>query len=80
MIVVIIFVVGFFAINPNGPLNFYQAIVALSLASIVTSIIFALNTYPGYLVGVPFAAQVRSSFGIKGSIIATIARSIFRYL
>jgi len=76
MIVVMIFAVGFFAINPNGPLNVNQAIVALALASLVCGVIFALNAFPGYLEGVPFAAQARSSFGVKGANIATIARSI----
>jgi NCS1 family nucleobase:cation symporter-1 len=76
MIVVMVFAVGFFAVNPNGPLNLNQAIVSLALASVVIAVLFVLNAFPGYLHGVPFAAQVRSSFGTKGANIATIARSI----
>ena len=76
MIVVMIFAVGYFAIHPYGPLNVTQAIVALVLSSLFCGGLFALNAYPGYRKGVPYAVQVRSSFGIRGAKIATIIRSL----
>jgi len=76
MIVVMMFAVGFFAIYPNGKVNFIQAIVALALASIVCGFLFVLNGYPGYKSGIPYAVQCRSSFGTKGAKIATVIRSL----
>lgn len=76
MIVVMIFAVGFFAIHPYGPLNVTQALVALVLSSLFCGILFALNAYPGYRKGVPYAVQARSSFGVRGAKIATIIRSL----
>jgi NCS1 family nucleobase:cation symporter-1 len=76
MIVVMIFAVGFFAIHPYGPLNVTQALVALVLSSLFCGVLFALNAYPGYRKGVPYAVQARSSFGVRGAKIATIIRSL----
>ncbi|MBN2324486.1 MAG: cytosine permease [Spirochaetes bacterium] len=76
MIVVMIFAVGFFAIHPYGPLNVTQALVALVFSSVFCGVLFALNAYPGYRKGVPYAVQARSSFGVKGAKIATIIRSL----
>jgi len=76
MIVVMMFAVGFFAIYPNGKINFIQAVVALALASIVCGFLFVLNAFPGYKAGIPYVVQCRSSFGIKGAKIGTIIRSL----
>jgi len=76
MIVIMIFAVGYFAIHPYGPLNVTQALVALVLSALFCGGLFALNAYPGYRKGIPYAVQARASFGVKGAKIATIIRSL----
>lgn len=77
LIVIQMFAVAFFAVHPHGVLNVYQAVLATFLGGgVILSTLFALNGFPGYRRGIPYAVQVRSSFGIRGAKLATLLRII----
>jgi len=76
VIVLMTFATSYFAIYPLGVLNFTQVVVATALAAVAVGLLFAVNAFPGYKKGIPYAVQARSSFGVKGAKIATILRSL----
>ncbi|MCI1590089.1 NCS1 family transporter [Heyndrickxia oleronia] len=57
-------------------LNIYQTFLAGIIAIAIISTIFALNDRLGYKTGIPYVAQLRMSFGIKGTIISSLLRGI----
>lgn len=76
MIVVQSFAVAFFAIYPQGALNLIQAVLAVGISAFVVSLFFVFNGFPGYETGIPFAAQTRSSFGVRGANIPNFMRAL----
>lgn len=66
--------IAFFAIYPQGNLNLMQVIVASFIGSSVLAGFFILNGFPGYKDGIPFAAQTRAAFGIRGANIPNYLR------
>lgn len=76
LIVVQAFAVAFFAVYPQGSLNLLQATLATALGAAIVTVFFILNGFPGYEEGIPFVAQTRSAFGVKGSIIPNYLRII----
>lgn len=68
------FATAFFAVYPQGPLNVLQAVVAMIIGAVTSAIFFVLNGKWGYEKGIPFVAQSRAAFGIRGSIIPNIVR------
>lgn len=76
MIVVQSFAVAFFAIHPQGALNLVQAVIAVGVSAFVIALFFVFNGLPGYETGIPFSAQTRSSFGVRGANIPNFMRAI----
>ncbi len=57
-------------------MNWWQALLTISLGNIIVLIPMLLNAHAGTRYGVPFPVFVRSSFGVKGAIVAAIARAL----
>lgn len=76
LIVVQAFAVAFFAVYPQGNLNLFQATLATGIGAAVVTLMFIFNGFPGYEKGIPFVAQTRSAFGIRGSVIPNYLRII----
>jgi nucleobase:cation symporter-1, NCS1 family len=74
LIVVQSFAVAFFAVYPQGGLNLLQVVLAAVVGTLILSILFILNGFPGYEEGIPFALQTRSAFGIRGATIPNYLR------
>ncbi|KYH24728.1 allantoin permease [Halalkalicoccus paucihalophilus] len=70
------FATAFFAVYPQGPLNLLQAAVAMTIGATVSAILFTLNGVWGYEMGIPFVAQTRAAFGIRGSVMPNLVRVI----
>lgn len=70
--------IAIFAIGSNliGQLNLIQALVAIILGSFMISVIMGLNGMPGLRDGVPFAVQLRSSFGFTGAKLPSMVRGV----
>ncbi|WGD38097.1 cytosine permease [Lysinibacter sp. HNR] len=65
-------VVGFFALG----LSALQVVGAILTAAVIVSIGYILNGQAAAKYGVPFAMQLRDSFGSKGAVIPTVIRGI----
>lgn len=65
-------VIGFFALG----LSAVQVIAAIMTAAVIVSIGYVLNGQAAAKYGVPFAMQLRDSFGTKGALIPTAIRGI----
>ncbi|GAA0254716.1 cytosine permease [Haladaptatus pallidirubidus] len=76
LIIVQAFAVAFFAVYPHGNLNLVQAGIAIGIGTVIATIFFILNGFPGYEEGIPFAVQTRSAFGIRGAVIPNYLRII----
>lgn len=63
-------VVGFFALG----LNALQVVAAILLAAIIVSIGYVLNGRAAAKYGIPFAMQIRDTFGIKGAVFPAMIR------
>lgn len=59
-----------------GKLNIYQAVAAIVIGALIVALGQALNGRPGLKDGIPFAVQLRSSFGFTGSKLATLIRGL----
>lgn len=70
------FATAFFAVYPQGPLNLYQAAVAMIIGATTSAVFFVLNGVWGYKKGIPFVTQSRAAFGIRGSILPNIVRVV----
>ncbi len=70
------FMMGASLVPPVGQLNLIQAIACISIAAFIVSICFNLNGHAGHKYGIPFVIQARQPFGIKGSKVASILRSV----
>jgi NCS1 family nucleobase:cation symporter-1 len=57
-------------------MNWWQALLTISLGNIIVLIPMLLNAHAGTKYGVPFPVFVRSSFGVRGANFAAIARAL----
>jgi NCS1 family nucleobase:cation symporter-1 len=57
-------------------MNWWQALLTISLGNILVLIPMLLNAHAGTKYGVPFPVFVRSSFGVRGANFAAIARAL----
>jgi nucleobase:cation symporter-1, NCS1 family len=57
-------------------MNWWQALLTISLGNIIVLIPMVLNAHAGTKYGVPFPVFVRASFGVRGANFAAIARAL----
>src|SRR5919199_448128 len=57
-------------------MNWWQALLTISLGNVIVLIPMLLNAHAGTKYGVPFPVFVRSSFGVRGAHFAAIARAL----
>src|ERR671918_929482 len=57
-------------------MNWWQALLTISLGNVLVLIPMLLNAHAGTKYGVPFPVFVRSSFGVRGANFAAIARAL----
>ena len=57
-------------------MNWWQALLTISLGNIIVLIPMLLNAHAGTKYGVPFPVFVRASFGVRGANFAAIARAL----
>jgi NCS1 family nucleobase:cation symporter-1 len=57
-------------------MNWWQALLTISLGNILVLIPMLLNAHAGTRYGVPFPVFVRASFGVRGANFAAIARAL----
>ncbi|WP_273845561.1 NCS1 family nucleobase:cation symporter-1 [Rubrobacter calidifluminis] len=57
-------------------MNWWQALLTVSLGNVLVLIPMLLNAHAGTRYGVPFPVFVRSSFGVRGANFAAIARAL----
>lgn len=63
-------VVGFFALG----LGALQVVAAIMVAAVIVSVFYVLNGHAAAKYGIPFAMQLRDTFGVKGSVIPALMR------
>ena len=66
VIIVQIMVIGTFLLQDG--LNLYQTMTVGLVSGAIISLFATLNGTPGLKYGIPFAVQVRSSFGYRGAV------------
>src|SRR5918998_527569 len=57
-------------------MNWWQALLTITLGNLIVLIPMVLNAHAGVRYGIPFPVFVRASFGIRGANIAAIARAL----
>jgi nucleobase:cation symporter-1, NCS1 family len=57
-------------------MNWWQALLTITLGNLIVLIPMILNAHAGTRYGIPFPVFVRASFGIRGANVAAIARAI----
>ena len=57
-------------------MNWWQALLTISLGNIIVLIPMLLNAHAGTKYGVPFPVFVRASFGVRGANFAAMARAL----
>jgi NCS1 family nucleobase:cation symporter-1 len=57
-------------------MNWWQALLTITLGNLIVLIPMILNAHAGVRYGIPFPVFVRASFGIRGANIAAMARAI----
>jgi nucleobase:cation symporter-1, NCS1 family len=57
-------------------MNWWQALLTISLGNLIVLIPMLLNAHAGTKYGVPFPVFVRASFGVRGANFAAIARAL----
>ncbi|MDQ4128766.1 MAG: NCS1 family nucleobase:cation symporter-1 [Actinomycetota bacterium] len=57
-------------------MNWWQALLTISLGNIIVLVPMLLNAHAGTKYGVPFPVFVRASFGVRGANFAAIARAL----
>src|SRR5919107_1241537 len=57
-------------------MNWWQALLTISLGNVLVLIPMILNAHAGTKYGVPFPVFVRSSFGVRGANFAAMARAL----
>src|SRR5829696_429753 len=61
-------------------MNWWQALLTISLGNIIVLVPILLNAHAGTKYGVPFPVFVRASFGVRGANFAAIARALVALL
>lgn len=74
VIIVQIMVIGTFLLQDG--LNLYQTMTVGLVSGVIISLFATLNGTPGLKYGIPFAVQVRSSFGYRGAVFPHVIRAI----
>jgi NCS1 family nucleobase:cation symporter-1 len=57
-------------------MNWWQALLTISLGNLIVLIPMVLNAHAGTRFGIPFPVFVRASFGMRGANLAAIARAL----
>jgi nucleobase:cation symporter-1, NCS1 family len=57
-------------------MNWWQALMTITLGNVIVLIPMVLNAHAGVRYGIPFPVFVRASFGIRGANVAAIARAL----
>src|ERR671929_1441810 len=57
-------------------MNWWQALLTISLGNVIVLIPMLLNAHAGTKYGVPFPVFVRASFGVRGANFAAMARAL----
>ena len=57
-------------------MNWWQALLTITLGNLIVLIPMILNAHAGVRYGIPFPVFVRASFGVRGANIAAIARAL----
>jgi allantoin permease len=65
-------VVGFFAVG----LGSLQVVAAIMTAAVIVSVFYVLNGRAAARYGIPFAMQIRDTFGVKGATFPAIIRGL----
>lgn len=65
-------VVGFFALG----LGATQVVAAIFTAAVIVSIGYILNGHASSRYGIPFAMQLRNTFGVRGALLPTLLRGL----
>lgn len=70
--------ISVFAMGANlfGTLNLFQFLICLSIGTVLPAVTLVINGLAGHKYGIPFAVQIRSSFGRRGGKFATIMRGL----
>jgi NCS1 family nucleobase:cation symporter-1 len=59
----------------EGGMNWWQAILTITLGNLIVLVPMVLNAHAGTRFGIPFPVLARVSFGVRGSNIASLLRS-----
>ncbi|MBW3593063.1 MAG: NCS1 family nucleobase:cation symporter-1 [Actinobacteria bacterium] len=59
-----------------GGMNWWQALLTITLGNLIVLIPMVLNAHAGTRYGIPFPVFVRASFGVRGANVAAIARAL----
>jgi nucleobase:cation symporter-1, NCS1 family len=59
-----------------GGMNWWQALLTITLGNLIVLIPMVLNAHAGTRYGIPFPVFVRASFGVRGANIPAIARGL----
>ena len=60
----------------SGGMNWWQALMTISLGNLIVLVPMVLNAHAGTKYGIPFPILARASFGVKGSNIPALLRAI----
>lgn len=60
----------------SGGMNWWQALMTVSLGNLIVLIPMVLNAHAGTKYGIPFPILARASFGVKGSNVPALLRAI----
>jgi nucleobase:cation symporter-1, NCS1 family len=60
----------------SGGMNWWQALMTISLGNLIVLIPMVLNAHAGTKYGIPFPILARASFGVRGSNIPALLRAI----
>lgn len=60
----------------SGGMNWWQALMTISLGNVIVLIPMVLNAHAGTKYGIPFPVLARASFGVRGSNIPALLRAI----
>jgi len=70
------FMMGSSLVPPAGNLNLWQALLAIIIGNSIVAIGLTINGRVGHRYGIPFIVQLRSSFGMTGSILPGFIRAV----
>src|SRR5437868_7081493 len=59
-----------------GGMNWWQAIMTITLGNLIVLIPMLLNAHAGTKYGIPFPVYVRASFGVRGANVPPVLRAL----